>query len=184
MAALLVLVERGGLIAWITLLLGVALLLKIWRAPSRLDLSAGVALLVVPVLVWIGAWYYVISTWESGEVVELAIPVDKGTHTARLWVMDMDPHPTVYYDAQPEVAQALLAGTPVKVTRAGTTTTGIPRAIRADALAGAEAERVLQAMMRKYGVRMSAANVYYLLLGRSRDRIAVVASLIADELDD
>ena len=176
--ALILLVDRGGLIAWGALFSGVALLAKICLKPSKRDLVLSVGLVTVSVLAWVGTLSYVISTYESGEVVELAIDTSNGAHTARLWVMDIEAYPTVYYDAEPEVAKSLLAGTPLRFTRAGAVSTRIPQATQVDALPEDEANLILEAMGTKYGDRMTAADVNYLMLGRSRDRVAGVANLI------
>jgi hypothetical protein len=178
--AAMLLADRGGLIAWGTLFMGVALLAKIWLKPSGLDPGLSVGLATIPVLVWFGTWYYVISTWESGEVVELAVDTSNSVHTARVWVLDIGALPLVYYDAEPEVANSLLAGKPLQFTRAGVTGTRIPRAIPVDALPEAEANQIFEAMVAKYGDRVGAADIYYLMLGRSRDRVAVVASLLEE----
>ncbi len=175
--ALALLIERGGLIAWLGVFIGVALLAKAWLKPGRRDLAISIALALLLVVAWFGSRYYVISTWESGEVVELVIPTNAGPHTARLWVLDIGEYPVVYYDAEPEVAAALLAGTPIQLTRKGEVSTRIPQTRLVDTLPEAEANEVLAGMETKYGERNNAAVVYYLMLGRSRDRIAVVASL-------
>lgn len=151
LAGLALVVERGGLIAWLALILGVA---------------------------WFGTLNYVISTWESGEVVELTIDTSEGPQVARLWVLDIDEHPTLYYDAPPLAAQSLLAQTPVQFSRAGEVSTRVPQATEVDALPEAQANRMLEGMQSKYGERNSAAMVYYGLLGRARDRVPLVVKLL------
>jgi len=178
--ALVLLVDRGGLIAWGTFFSGVALLAKIGLKPSRIDLGLSVGLATLSVLAWVGTLYYVISTWESGEVVELNIDTSEGEHTARLWVLDIGADPIVYYDAEREVAKSLLAGKPLQFTRADEVSTRVPRATLVDALPEGEANRILEAMEAKYGYRNKAAGIYYSLLGRSRDRVALVVSLIEE----
>ncbi len=177
-AALLLVVERGGLIAWAALLLGIALLVKIWRKPASRDLGLSLGLILFFVVAWVGSFYYVIATWESGEVVELVIDTSKGPHTARVWIMDMGTSPTIYYDAEPEVADALLAGKPLQLTRAGATSTRIPKATRFDELPEKEASRIFEAMETKYKGLNGGAIVYYVMLGGGRDRVVVVADLI------
>ena len=71
--ALVLLIDRGGLIAWCALFFGVALLAKVWLKPSKLDLGLAIGVAIIPALAWVGTFYYVIYTWESGEVVELAV---------------------------------------------------------------------------------------------------------------
>jgi len=177
-AALILVIDRGGLIAWTSLILGASLLAKTQLKPSGLDPLLSIGLATVSVLAWIGTFYYVISTWESGEVVELVINADNGTHTARVWVLDIGKSPVVYYDAEPEVARSLLDGRPLQLTRADVISTRIPAATRVDELPEATANRIFEAMNTKYGDRVDAADVYYLMLGRSTDRIAVVADLV------
>ena len=179
--ALVLLIDRGGLIAWSALFIGLALLAKIWFKPTSRDLALSVGLASIPVLAWIGTFNYVISTWESGEVVELAIDTSEGVHTARLWVLDIGEHPLVYYDAEPVAAKSLLAGKRLQFTRASEISTRIPKATHVDALPEAEANLILEAMGTKYGDRNDAANIYYLMLGRSADRVALVATLIPEE---
>ncbi len=178
LAALLVVIDRGGLIGWAALVFSIALLAKLWLKPSGLDLGLGLALAVIPAAAWIATFYYVINTWETGEVVELVIDTGNGPHTARLWVLDIGADPTVYYDADPQAAASLLAGKPLQFTRAGEVSTRIPQATRVDELPEDTANQVLDAMQTKYGDRNDAATVYYLMLGRSADRVALVADLI------
>lgn len=169
--------DRGGLIAWSTLLIGLSLLAKISFKPSRSDLKLGVGLVAFAVLAWIGTHYYVISTYESGEVVELVIDTDRGPHTVRLWVLDIRAYPTVYYDAEPKVADALLSGKPVQFTRAGKVSTRMPKATPVEALPEHEASQMLEVMKTKYGHRFNAANINYLMLGRPRNRVDLVVHL-------
>lgn len=178
--AIFLLVDRGGLIAWGTLMMGAGLLAKIWLRPSGIDLGLSTGLATVSALAWAGTFYYVISTWESGEVVELTIDTYAGSQTARVWVLDIEAHPIVYYDAPPEAARSLLAGRPLQFLRGGEVSTRIPEAAEIDALPQDDAELILETMTAKYGDRVGAADVYYVMLGRPRDRIAVVASLIEE----
>ena len=80
-----VVLERGGFIAWGALVGGGILAVKILRYPSARDLLWSLALVFVPVLAWVGTYYYVIGTWESGEVVSLEFDTERGQHVARLW---------------------------------------------------------------------------------------------------
>lgn len=178
LVALVLVVDRSGVIAWSALLMGVALLAKVWFRPAKSDAGLAAVVALVPALAWAGTLYYVISTWESGEVVEVVIDTDRGVQTARLWVLDIGTDPTVYYDAGPEAAAALLAGKPVQFTRAGQVSTRIPKATPVDALPEAQANQILEAMQVKYGDRNGAADWYYVMLGRSGDRVALVAELV------
>lgn len=170
-------VERGGAVAWGALLVGVGCGLKSWFKPGARDLLLVGGWALVSVLTSFAAYAYVIGTWESGEVIEMTVDSPSGPHTARVWVMDIASMPTVYYEAPPQVAKALLTGAPVKFVRAGQSSMRTPRATRADELAEEDANRVLGAMDTKYGELNSAAVVYYLLLGSPRDRVSLVVNL-------
>lgn len=176
-AAGFIVVDRGGAIAWVTVVLGGALLAKVWLKPSQSDTGWCAAMAIIPVLAWASTFYYVIATYESGEVVELAINVGPETHTARVWVLEIAGDPVVYYEADPEVADSLLSGKPLQFTRAGATSIRIPHAEPVDSISEDEANRVFEAMRTKYGDRMAAAGVYYAMLGTPRDRVAVVVTL-------
>ena len=169
---------RGGLIAWALLIAGGLLLLKTWRRPAGTDLVWSVGIASAGALLWGGTFYYVISTWESGEVVELVLSTADGAHTARVWTMEVDGASFVYYDAPPAAAEALLVGVPLQLSRNGVVSTRIPEAREADSLDEAEADRILTAMTLKYGDRVGAADLYYLMLGRPGDRVAVIAKLV------
>ncbi len=176
--ALVLVIDRSGLIPWLTLIVGAALVVKICFKPSEKDLRLSLSVAIVPVVVWAATYYYVILSWETAEVVELVIPTQDGPHTARVWVMDIEGEPHVYYDAPAGAAQALLAGSPVQFVRGDATSTRVPEARDADTLSEAEANTVFAAMTDKYGDLVSVADVFYVMLGRSSDRIAVVAKLV------
>ena len=180
LVALVVLIDRDGVIAWTALLLGVALIVKIWRRPAAKDIKLAIGLAGVMAGLWATSFYYVISTYESGEVVELAIDTKTGLHSARVWILNVDAELAVYYEADPHVAEALLAGRPLQFTRGGVVSTRIPDAQRVDALPQEEADRILETMAAKYGKRMTAADVYYVLLGSPRDRVALVVKLLQE----
>ena len=175
-----VVLDRDGLIAWATLLAGAGLFAKAWFRPGSSDLWLSLGLALLAPLAWYATFTYVISTYESGEVVELAIETDERTHVARVWLFELDGDALVYYDADPEVAASLLAGTPVQLTRAGRASTLVPQTRTVDEIPEDEGNRILGAMAAKYGDRMTAADVFYVLLGSPRDRVSVVVNLGAN----
>ena len=177
LAAVVLLAMRGGLIGLIFLIVGGAYLVKSWRNPSTNDIWISLGLALGFVLTWFGTWYYVIFTYESGEVVELTVETEQSARSVRLWVMDIDEVPVVYYDAEPVVAESLLEGKPLQFTRGDQTSTRIPEAKLADDVNEAEANRILSAMTEKYAHRMTAVDVYYVMLGRPWDRVALIARL-------
>lgn len=168
---------RGGVIVWLALILGALLLIKIWRKPGPRDFILGCLLASLSFAAWMVTYFYVIFTWESGEVIQLAVQTEQGPHVARLWVMDIDDTPVVYYDAVPHAAQALIAGAPVLFTRNGETLVKQPQATPVDTVPEASAVEILAAMENKYGDRNLAATVYYLMLGRPHDRVPLLVVL-------
>ena len=173
-AAAILVVYRGGLLAWIGVVLGILLLLKTLFRPSPRDAVLSVAILAIWTLSWGAAWNYVVSTWESGEVVQLELT---GGHTARLWVVDMSDGPFMYYDAPPDVARQLLAGAPISVTRNGQVRRGCATSIRVRELPKDRYQEMYDQMEAKYEGRNTATAVFYSVLGGRRDRIGLLIEL-------
>lgn len=171
------LLQRTGVIPVLAALTGIALLVKIRFKPGPKDLALSIVLILATLTAWVGTLYYVISSYESGEVVELVVDTDTEPHVARVWIFEMAERPLVYYDAPPDIAAPLLAGSPVQLIRGEQSSTVIPQTRRADDLPVDEQNQVLGAMAAKYGDRMTAADIYYLLLGRPYDRVALVIDL-------
>lgn len=170
-------VDRLSVIPGFAVLCGIVLLIKIGFYSSHRNLLWSIGLAGIFVLAWFGTFTYVIATYESGEVVELEIATDAGSQLVRTWVMDVDAENVVYYDAPPELAESLLAGHPVQFTRRGVVSTRTPIAVPVEDLPGVEVDRLLGAMAKKYPHQMIAADVYYVLLGKPRDRIGLVIRL-------
>ncbi len=166
-AAVFLVVDRGGILAWIGVVAGALLFLKVLRWPSPRDAVTSVAVLGIWVMLWAGTWWYVRSAWESGEVLQMRI-ADK--HTVRVWVLDMSDGPVVYYDAPPEAAELLLRGAPLSWTRARSNTQGCAAAERVSDLSEEQALAVVKLMEEKYKGANMATNVFYLALGGKRDR--------------
>ncbi len=169
-AGIVLVAARGGILAWAGLAAGLMLFLKIYLRPSPKDVALSIGIAVIWALTWGATIYYVLSTWESGEVVELAIDTPNGTHTARVWVLDTDTSPVVIYDAEPEIAAALMSGKPVKFTRHGAVSVRRPEAVPAEKMPQEDLSTIYKLMDEKYGRRNVATDVYYSMLGRLRDR--------------
>ena len=178
-ASVLLIGLRGGLLSVAGLVIAVLLLAKVvWRpAPSDLGLVAAAVLALG--LVWAAVWYYVKGTWESGEVVSLRIETPAGQAAARLWVVDQAGEARMYYDAPADIAAALLAGTPVEVTRSSATVKGCASAVRVDSLPEAAQAEFLALMNHKYGDASAGAEVFYLVLGGYRSRIPLLLGIRA-----
>lgn len=177
-AGVVLIYQRNGVLAWLGLLLGAGLLLKFWIRPSHWDLPLSLMISTVWTLAWAAIFYYVISTWESGEVVELTIETPSGGHTARTWIMEEPNVLMLYYDAPTQVAEALLSGAPVAVIR-GNAPLSFKHytAVRVEDMPEDEINQVLDLMSKKYGERNAAADLFYGFLGRSRDRVGVVVEI-------
>ena len=175
---LLIALDRGGVLAWAGCILGIALLLKISLRPSRIDLVASIGAAAIWALAWVGTIYYVVSVWESGEVVVLAVEMPNETHTVRVWVVDIDESLVLYYDAEPEIAEAMISDQQVSVTRADQLLEFTRVDVRtADDVPEAELNQIFQLLEDKYGSRNEASALYAMMVGRSRDRVGVVLTL-------
>lgn len=145
LVALVLVVMRGGILPWSTLVIGIGLLARIILKSHNTSFRTAIAFIVIPLLAWLGTYYYVISTWESGEVVEISVDTNKGT--------------------------------PLRLSRSAEVTNRIPNATRVADLPKEEFDRLLGAMNTKYASQSSASTIYFLMLGRTRDRVGVVAYL-------
>ncbi len=177
LVGIVLIVERGGILAWVGAIAGIAMLVKCYLRPSRIDVALGLCAATIWALAWAGTIYYVISTWESGEVVQLAIETHHGPHTARVWILDTGESPVAIYDAPPQAARALMSGNPLKLTRAGEVSVRHPKAIPADKMPEAELNAIYRLMDEKYGERNFATSVYYTMLGRMRNRVLMIVTL-------
>ena len=166
--------DRGGLLAWVGVVLGALLLLKILRRPSPRDAVLSLAALGIWAISWGAAWSYVVSTWESGEVVVVDVA---GEHTARVWVLDQSDGPLMYYDAPPDVAGRLLEGAPLSMTRNGHTRHECASASRVEDLPEEQLQELIGQLEEKYAGRNTATVVFYSVLGGRRDRVGVLIRL-------
>ena len=167
-------IDRGGLLAWIGVVLGALLLLKVLRRPSPRDTIFSVVALGIWAVSWGATWGYVMSAWESGEVVQIEVD---SAHTARVWVIDTNDGPIMYYDAPPGVAARLLAGAPLSMTRNGHVTHECAAADRSQELPEERVQDLLHRMEEKYEGRNTATDVFYAVLGVRRDRVGLVIEM-------
>lgn len=165
---------RGGILAWSGLVAALLLLAKHFARPARTDVFVALGFTVLWAASWAAAWGYVRSTWESGEVVEIGVRVSAEIHTARVWILDVDGEPLMYYDAPPQVAHALLASAPMTIERGDENMAGCADATAVGDLSGEELAGVLGVMEAKYQERNRATDVFYSVIGVERDRIGLV----------
>ena len=95
----------------------------------------------------------------------------------RVWVIDTSDGPAMYHDAPPEVAERLLAGVPVSMTRNGRVTRACAAAAPIDALPEEQVAGLLRVMEEKYAGRNTATAVFYAVLGVRRDSVGLLLRL-------
>jgi hypothetical protein len=173
-ASVLLIVQRGGLLAWTGAILALPLLAKILLWPSPADGRASAAVLLLWALAWLATWQYVKHVWESGEVVETRIGPPSAEHTARLWVVDANERATLYYDSPPEIASTLLAGAQITMSRGGSVAHGCAKAVRVSSLPESAQASFLELMNAKYAQRNDATQIFYSVLGSDRSRVPVL----------
>jgi hypothetical protein len=171
--------QRGGMLAWSGALLALLLAAKVWLRPSTKDLALAVSLLTLWGLAWAAIWQYVKSEWESGEVVVIDIETPSGRHTARVWILELNGEPTMYYDAPPRIAQQLLNGAPVAMRRNGVTVHECADASRVTEVSDEVLTKVFDRMEEKYQERNNATQIFYRMLGGERDRVPILLRLTA-----
>lgn len=172
--------QRGGVLAWVGIFLGAGLFLKFLLRPSNWDLPLALTMSALWAFAWLAVFYYVISTWETGEVVELTIQAPSGSHSARTWILEAPSALILYYDAPIEVAGALLSGAPLAVMRDDKPLVIHQyTAVRLDDMPEDEINQLFDLMSKTYGERNAATDVFYRFLGRSRDKAGVVIEIPA-----
>ncbi len=168
--------QRSGVLAWFGLVMTLVLAGKHFFRPSPRD---GIVVMVC-LLAWVAGWalsaFYVYKNWESAEVVTLTY---KGTpsFTARTWIVDTPEGAIAFYDAPAEVAQTLLKGEPIEVERGDTRMLHQQVSRRIDNLPESRTNEVLEMFTAKYGSLMSVSDIFYIMLGRGRDRVFVLIEL-------
>ncbi len=170
---------RGGLVFWAALLMTAAWAVKTVMRPGGRDLAGVMSIGVLAAISWAGISAWVFSTWESVEVVTVAVPMEGGEQTVRTWIMDEREHPWIIYDADANVADALLAGANISVTRDGITTPYAVDVSLYDEMTPEESAPLFDEYLAKYGEVDFINNVFYGLLGRKRGRVVLILELQA-----
>ncbi len=170
---------RGGLVFWAALLMTAAWAVKSVMRPGGRDLAGVMSIGVLAAISWAGISAWVFSTWESVEVVTVAVPMEGGEQTVRTWIMDEREHPWIIYDADANVADALLAGANISVTRDGITTPYAVDVSLYDEMTPEESAPLFDEYLAKYGEVDFINNVFYGLLGRKRGRVVLILELQA-----
>lgn len=169
---------RGGILAWLGLMVGTGLLLLLWFRPSKKDLLLSLTISIFWALLWPAIFYYVILTWESGEVVELTIDTSEGDHVVRTWVLEEPGALKFYYDAPAPAAKALISGANLTIMRGGKPLAFDSYTVhQADEMPQEKVNQVLELMAVQYGDANDATDIFYGFLGRARDRVGIVVEI-------
>ncbi len=160
---------QGGALAWLGAGLGSLFVAKSILIPSARDRLAVGVVWGIWLLAWPAIFFYVVSVWEQGEVVELSIQAGEKTHSVRTWVMDDEESPVVFYDAPGSVVQDWIDAERIQVKRGAETSAFRPSTVLASELPEADVERVTALVEQKYGA-----------LGRTPDRVTLVIWLMPE----
>ncbi len=169
--------QRGGLVFWTALVVTAAWAGKILVRPGGRDLAVIIGIGALTAMSWGGISAWVFSTWESVEVVTVEVPMEGRVQTVRTWIMDERDPPWIIYDADANVADALLAGTNISVIRNGITTPYAVDVSLYDEMTPEESAPLFDEYMSKYGEVDFINNVFYGLLGRKRGRVVLILEL-------
>ncbi len=168
------LLTRGGLLAWLGTIVGVAMLAKAWVRPGDADLKwiAGA------VVAWCALWAIPLGAvhlgWESGEVVVIR-PVDPVTGKVldlRVWVVDdeLTGGPVVFYDGSRDRLAAIGKQATLEWVRDGIAHRSRPTLHWMDDASPELVARISGLFEDKYGELDWATNAFFLFAGRARGR--------------
>ena len=154
-------VERVGALPYLGILLGGILTLKL--SSTRLFYYALSTSFVVA-LSWGASFYYVFSTWESGDVVQISL--DDRT-SFRTWVVEHEGQEVVIYDCPPQHLSAVQKSRRVTLKRHdqeySAEFSAVP--VTQDSKQLIDVYALYEA---KYAAQSRATEAYYLLIGPRR----------------
>lgn len=156
--------EREGLLAWGSALLGGLGLALMSVLHGRRSLYCLVTIYAVVGICWAGSIYYVYSSWESGEVLQ--IQLEDGV-TFRTWVVDSGGQEIVIYECPPENQAMVEAGSLVTLQRGEDRYEADMRAVAVD-FSSEELANIYALYEEKYAKQSEATDMYYLLIGPRR----------------
>ena len=176
-----ILLSRGGLLAVLGLVFGIAMAWRAWRRPGGAELRWIAGGIGVWGLLWVGTLGAVYAGWESAEVVTIR-PVDPATgqrSELRLWVVDdeVGGGPVVFYDGAPERLAALGALSTLEWERDGVIHRSRPVLTLQDDASPEFADRISRLYAEKYGGLDWAAGLFYVLAGRASGRTVGILQL-------
>ena len=157
--------ERTGLLPWVGAGFGIAGLIVTALASKKAALSFSVVSVFIVIASWGGSAWFVFSTWESGEVVEIQFEPETSIRT---WVIDANGEEIVLYDAPPENIALLEAISQVTVTRGRETYQADIRAEQ-EGMDSPALAQIFGLYEEKYAAQSTATNVYYVTIGPKRN---------------
>lgn len=151
---LLLFAKGGGALAW---LLTAFLALGVWLqlAPRERELALVAKSVAALALILVLVAAVVFAAWESGEVVVLRYAdADGSARGMRLWVIDLDGHPSVVISSAKEQLELIRAAPSLALERADTVDCRVARFVSESEAGPAERVRAESLFREKYGVRL------------------------------
>lgn len=156
--------QREGLLPWgSTLLSGVGLMLMM-RLRGRWSLYCSLIIAIVIGTSWTASVYYVYSSWESGEVIDITVNEDV---TFRTLVVEKAGDEVVIYDCPPEQRAIVESSKVASIRRGAERYQAEMRAVPVD-FSSDELVEVYGLYQQKYANQGDATDAYYLLIGPRR----------------
>lgn len=156
--------QRTGLLPIVGAALGgLGLALTAFLQGKKLAYSL-IGIVLAVVMAWTGSIYFVFSTWESGEVVEIQFD---DNIVVRTWVVEEGGQEVVIYDCPPEWTSQVAGSTSVTVQRGSEQYLADLRVVDAG-MGSDELNKVYALYEEKYTSQSRATEIYYLMIGPRR----------------
>ncbi len=156
--------QREGLLPWISVLLSGVGLALMTVLTGRRSLYCFVLVSGLVGSGWAGITYYVYSTWESGEVVEIQLQNDV---IFRTWVVESGGQEIVIYDCPPVYQDIVEASNSASLHRGNERYGADLRAVPVK-LDSEELSNIYALYEEKYADQSRATEMYYLFIGPRR----------------
>jgi hypothetical protein len=175
------LMTRGGLLAAIGSVAGIAMLAKAWKRPGDADLKW----IACGAVAWCALWGVTLGSvylgWESGEVVVIrpVDPVTGETSDLHVWVVDDEVTgvPVVFYDGSRDRLTAIGKQATLEWVRDDVTYRSRPTLHLIDDASPEYVARITGLFENKYGELNWASNAFFVLTGRARGRTVGILEL-------
>ncbi|MFP6806826.1 MAG: hypothetical protein VB957_06550 [Pseudomonadales bacterium] len=176
-ASIFVALDRGGWLAWSGILLGCIGIILSMVLRKRGSIYCFIGFFAVITSAWCGVAYYVYSSWELGEVIDISITRGNSEKSFRTWIVDHAGIAAVVYDADPETAEVLASIETVTVVRQGSKHLLSLRVIPEHRMAAEELNEIYRLFEEKYHELNPATDIYYLMMGRPKDNQLLILYL-------